>query len=29
MKLGEIITLLVFGVILVAYIVYQHGHIIK
>lgn len=29
MKLIEIITLIVFGLILVAYIVYQHGHIVR
>jgi 1,4-dihydroxy-2-naphthoate octaprenyltransferase len=26
MKLGELITMVIFGIILVAYIFYHHGH---
>jgi hypothetical protein len=29
MKPGELITIAIFTIILVSYIIYQHGHVIK
>jgi len=29
MKLGELATIVIFAIILVAFIVYQHGHFVK
>jgi len=29
MKPGELITIVIFAIILVSYIIYQHGHVIK
>ena len=29
MKPGELVTIVIFAIILVAFIVYQHGHVIR
>ena len=29
MKLGEIVGLVIFGIILVGFIIYQHGHVVR